>query len=219
MLALRYGTQRGDRVLWPNQYTWLLQQGLIEWKDHDVCGLSGEICDKSNAGVAAKPVAVCQARWFVAQSIMRIAHQLPISQLELMTLSYNPLFLATYFFWWDLGYCPLRLCEGFRQTGTLAHSKSFSSSHLLILQLAWSNWRILQGMSVLYDPAASNQPRATQLRRIRHVLQQGGNSPGRSQRIIHMQHPGHCCDRPPCTRGAHIDDEAFSQRQHWEGEA
>jgi hypothetical protein len=30
------------------------------------------------------------------------------------------------------------------------------------------------------DPAASNQPRATQLRRIRHVLRQRGNSPGSS---------------------------------------
>jgi len=41
------------------------------------------------------------------------------------------------------------------------------------------------------DPAASNQPRATQSGRIRHVLRQGGNSPGRSQRIIHLQHLGH----------------------------
>lgn len=29
MLALRYRTSKGDRVIWPNQYTWLLQQRLI----------------------------------------------------------------------------------------------------------------------------------------------------------------------------------------------
>jgi hypothetical protein len=55
------------------------------------------------------------------------------------------------------------------------------------------------------DPAASNQLKATQSgrirhmlrqggnlpRRIRHMLRQGGNSPRRSQRIIHLQHLGH----------------------------
>ena len=41
------------------------------------------------------------------------------------------------------------------------------------------------------DPAASNQPRATQSRRIGHVLRQGGNSLGSFQRIIHLQHLGH----------------------------
>ncbi|CZR56634.1 uncharacterized protein PAC_06523 [Phialocephala subalpina] len=59
-----------------------------------------EIRDKSNADSAAKLVAFCQVFWFVAQSIMRTAHGLPLSQLESMTLSYIPLFAATYFFWW-----------------------------------------------------------------------------------------------------------------------
>jgi hypothetical protein len=64
------------------------------------------------------------------------------------------------------------------------------ASQLPILQLARSNWRILQGMRVSYDPAASNQPRATQARRIRHVLRQRGNSPGSSRRVIHLRHLG-----------------------------
>ncbi|KAJ5806514.1 uncharacterized protein N7503_004116 [Penicillium pulvis] len=34
MLALRYRTPKGDRVIWPNQYTWLLEQRLISWEDH-----------------------------------------------------------------------------------------------------------------------------------------------------------------------------------------
>ena len=33
MLALRYRTPQGERVIWPNQYTWLLEQGLIDWDD------------------------------------------------------------------------------------------------------------------------------------------------------------------------------------------
>ena len=102
MLALRYRTSRGaERVIWPNQFTWLLQQGLIDWKDHASWGLSEEeIRDKSNADSAAKLVAFLQVFWFVAQSIMRTAHGLPLAQLESMTLSYIPLFAATYFFWW-----------------------------------------------------------------------------------------------------------------------
>ncbi|MCJ1402936.1 hypothetical protein MMC11_006157 [Xylographa trunciseda] len=101
MLALRYRTPQGERVLWPNQYIWLLEQGLIDWKDHALWGLSEEsIRDKSNADSAVKLAALCQVSWFVAQSIMRTVHSLPLSQLETMTLSYIPLFVVTYFFWW-----------------------------------------------------------------------------------------------------------------------
>ncbi|KAK3173513.1 hypothetical protein OEA41_006843 [Lepraria neglecta] len=101
MLALRYRTPRGEKVIWPNQYTWLLEQGLIDWDDHALWGLSEEnIRDKSNADGTAKLLAVGQVSWFVAQSIMRGAHTLPLSQLETMTLSYIPLVALTYFFWW-----------------------------------------------------------------------------------------------------------------------
>ncbi len=101
MLALRYRTSRGDKVIWPNQYTWLLERGLIDWNDHSLWGLSEEnIRDKSNADGTAKLLAVGQVTWFVMQSIMRLAHTLPLSQLETMTLSYIPLIAITYFFWW-----------------------------------------------------------------------------------------------------------------------
>jgi hypothetical protein len=46
------------------------------------------------------------------------------------------------------GYCPLHPSEGCRHTGRLAHSPGLSrrpASQLPILQLARSNWRILQG--------------------------------------------------------------------------
>ncbi|KAL8723994.1 MAG: hypothetical protein Q9181_007035 [Wetmoreana brouardii] len=101
MLALRYRTTRGERVIWPNQYTWLLQQGLIEWQDHAQWGLSEEIVrDKSNADGTAKLLALGQVSWFAAQCVMRRVHSLPLSQLESMTLSYIPLFAVTYLFWW-----------------------------------------------------------------------------------------------------------------------
>lgn len=101
MLALRHRTPQGDKVIWPNQYTWLLERGLIDWDDHALWGLSeGNIRDKSNADGTAKLLAVGQLTWFVLQSIMRCAHTLPLSQLETMTLSYIPLVAITYFFWW-----------------------------------------------------------------------------------------------------------------------
>ena len=34
MLALTYRTPRGEKVIWPTQYNWLLEQGLIDWDDH-----------------------------------------------------------------------------------------------------------------------------------------------------------------------------------------
>jgi hypothetical protein len=102
MLALRYRTEGGAKVIWPNQYQWLLEQNLIDWKAHEAWGLSIEnIRDKSNANTTVKAFAILQVSWFVAQSIMRAAHDLPLSQLESMTLSYVPLFTVTYFFWWS----------------------------------------------------------------------------------------------------------------------
>lgn len=101
MLAVRYRTPQGEKVMWPNQYAWLLQQALIDWDDHASWGLSEEnIRDKSNADGTAKLLAIGQVTWFMMQSIMRLARHLPLSQLEAMTLSYIPLIAITYFFWW-----------------------------------------------------------------------------------------------------------------------
>lgn len=102
MFALRYRTPMGNRVIWPSQYTWLLEQSLVDWSKHRDWDLCEEaIRDKSKSDSAAKLLAVIQASWFVAQCIMRGAHALPLSQLESMTLGYIPLFLITYFFWWN----------------------------------------------------------------------------------------------------------------------
>jgi hypothetical protein len=101
MLGLRYRTPRGNRVMWPGQYTWLLNNGLIEWYDRGSWGLSEELIrDKSKADGLVKLAAVCQVTWFVLQSITRAAHRLPLAPLEAMTLAYVFLVLITYLFWW-----------------------------------------------------------------------------------------------------------------------
>lgn len=101
MFGLQYRTSVGTKIIWPNQLLWLLEQGLLDWKDHESWGLAIEaIQDKSNSDTTGKLFAASQVVWFVAQSVMRVVHDLPLSPLETMTLSYVPLFVVTYFYWW-----------------------------------------------------------------------------------------------------------------------
>lgn len=150
MLALRYRTPRGEKVMWPNQYTWLLEQGLTDWDDHVSWGLSEEnIRDKSNADGTAKLLAVLQVTWFVTQSIMRRAHNLPLSQLETMTLSYIPLITITYFFWWvkprdvmtpSIVDLPAMLPEQYTVFEAMAVSNAFDTEGLGKQDSLWTIW-------------------------------------------------------------------------------
>jgi hypothetical protein len=101
MLGIRYRTVLGSRVLWPNQFIWLLEKGLLKWEHHADWGLNiQDIKDRSNADGAAKLFALAQVGWFVAQALIRSAYHLPLAPFESMTLGYIPLFALTYFFWW-----------------------------------------------------------------------------------------------------------------------
>ncbi|KKY25955.1 hypothetical protein UCDDS831_g01804 [Diplodia seriata] len=102
MLGLRYRvSETHSRVLWPSQYTWLLNNGLVRWADHAGWGLSEELIrDKSKADGLVKLAAVLQVTWFVAMCATRAAHALPIAALEAMTLAYVFVMLVTYLFWW-----------------------------------------------------------------------------------------------------------------------
>jgi hypothetical protein len=58
MLGLRYRTEKGEKVVWLNQYEWLLHQRLVEWDDHLAWGLDERnIGDKSNADNSMKVAA------------------------------------------------------------------------------------------------------------------------------------------------------------------
>ncbi|KAK4623562.1 hypothetical protein CLAFUW4_05889 [Fulvia fulva] len=101
MFGLRYRTSCGTRVLWPNQFIWLLEEGLLDWQRHVEWGMSRECTkDKGNADTTANVLTLAQVSWFVAQSIMRRAHNLPLAPLESMTSSYIPLFAVAYAYWW-----------------------------------------------------------------------------------------------------------------------
>lgn len=150
MLALRYQTHLGDRVIWPNQYTWLLQQGIIRWEDHPSWGLSfDDICDKSKSDNAAKLLALIQVTWFSAQCILRVCYHLPLSQLESMTLGYIPLFIVTYFFWWNkpkdvrspsLVVLPVMSSEHMQTFESLAVSSKFDNEGMKEQVSYWNIW-------------------------------------------------------------------------------
>lgn len=74
MLSLRYRTPLGDKVIWPSQYTWLLQERLTYWKHHSDWGLSVEgIQNKSITDNVAKLIALYQVLWFLVKCILRVA--------------------------------------------------------------------------------------------------------------------------------------------------
>jgi len=103
MMGVRYrvGEEGGYRTLWPGQYAWLLNNGLVSWDDHKSWGLSKEdIQDKNKADGLVKLTALLQALWFTLQSIVRMAHGLPLAPLETMTLAYVFNAFVTYGCWW-----------------------------------------------------------------------------------------------------------------------
>lgn len=150
MLALRYRTPKGDRVIWPNQYTWLLEQNLVDWEDHASWGLlEDDIRDKSKADSFAKLAAMVQVTWFVTQCITRGIHSLPLSQLEAMTLGYIPLFIVTYFFWWDkpkdirspsIVKLPEMSTEQRETFESMAVSDKFDNEGLKVQMTYWNTW-------------------------------------------------------------------------------
>lgn len=101
MLGIRYETQRGHCVLWPSQYVWLLNNGLVRWQEAEAWGLSERaILDKNKADGLVKLSAMCQVLWFLLQCILRTTKELPIAPLETMTIAYVLIVMITYSFWW-----------------------------------------------------------------------------------------------------------------------
>ncbi|KAI0062741.1 hypothetical protein BV25DRAFT_1855527 [Artomyces pyxidatus] len=60
-----------------------------------------EIRGWSQGDALSKTLAVVQTLWFVVQCIARRAEDLPITQLEIMTLAYTTITVAMYLAWWD----------------------------------------------------------------------------------------------------------------------
>ena len=71
-----------------------------------------DIEDKSKADIIAKGFVAVQTLWFVTQCIARRLQELPITELELVTLAFAAFNGITYFFWWHKPLdvrCPVHL--------------------------------------------------------------------------------------------------------------
>ncbi|KAF4336401.1 hypothetical protein FBEOM_9734 [Fusarium beomiforme] len=103
-MGIRYnsGSSGGYRTLWPGQYAWLLNNGLVSGQNHKHWGLAREeMADNNKADGLVKLAALLQVVWFTVQCITRAAHQLPLATLETMTLAYVFNGLVAYAFWWE----------------------------------------------------------------------------------------------------------------------
>ena len=71
-----------------------------------------EIQDKSKGDIFSKGLVLLQTSWFIIQFFARVGQQLPVTEIELVTLAYAFLNFATYFFWWNKPQnsgCPVRV--------------------------------------------------------------------------------------------------------------
>lgn len=75
----------------------LAEGGFIDFPDVT----KNEIWDRSKGDAIAKTLVVVQTGWFMIQCIARGVQHLPITELELTTLGFAVLNLATYAFWWN----------------------------------------------------------------------------------------------------------------------
>ncbi|KAF5375800.1 hypothetical protein D9757_011199 [Collybiopsis confluens] len=67
-----------------------------------ICGVrKDELEDRNKSNSFAKLIAVAQTTWFVVQLCARWATNLPVTELEVMTLAFATMNLPIYFFWWN----------------------------------------------------------------------------------------------------------------------
>ena len=71
-----------------------------------------EIKDRGKSNWLAKALVLVQTTWFVMQCIAQGIRQLPVTELEIVTLAYTTMSFGMYLFWWDkplnVG-CPIRV--------------------------------------------------------------------------------------------------------------
>ncbi|KIM22424.1 hypothetical protein M408DRAFT_323693 [Serendipita vermifera MAFF 305830] len=61
----------------------------------------GELKDRGKSDALTKTIVLVQTLWFVIQCIARGIRQLPLTELEVVTLAYAMLNFFIYIFWWD----------------------------------------------------------------------------------------------------------------------
>ena len=130
-----HGSRTDPReCLTPKRYLWLLEKKIIMWpvepkgsEEVPPWYMTDEmIKDKSKADPLVKLVAVIQILAFTLTCILRGAHSLPLSPLEVTTLAYAFCMVIIYFFWWAKPYTV--------QTSTFLDLKHLSPTQLMELE-------------------------------------------------------------------------------------
>jgi hypothetical protein len=60
-----------------------------------------EIKDRGESDEISKFIVILQTSWFIIQCIARSVNDLPLTELEIVTLAYGMLNFFVYIFWWD----------------------------------------------------------------------------------------------------------------------
>jgi hypothetical protein len=218
MFGLQYRTSHGTRIIWPNQFLWLLDQGMLDWKNHKEWGLSVDVIkDKSNSDTTGKLFATSQVVWFVGQSIMRVCNGLPLAPLEAMTLSYVPLFTVAYLYWWtkprDIEtpseiYLPKMTPDQWTIFEALALDDQFDNEGTNEQESIWGIWALTPR---LFEKEASDRAREKQLPR--EPLVENGVLPFSATKYT-------CLDSVDANNGqesvlAHWDPDLYHSRVMW----
>lgn len=105
-----------------------------------------EIKDKSKGDAFAKAVVLAQTIWFVAQCVARWYNNLPIAELEIVTLAYTTVICGMYVVWWDK---PLNVDQPVRVPRHLVPS---SSSYKVRHRSLWGEVVLIlkQGLALMF---------------------------------------------------------------------
>lgn len=88
----------GDTPLYP--LDWSTVKKLIE-TGALIPPTEDEINDRSKGDELSKTIVLVQTLWFVLQCLARGVQGLPITELEIVTLTYTTVIIGIYAFWWS----------------------------------------------------------------------------------------------------------------------
>ncbi|EEB87467.1 hypothetical protein MPER_15171, partial [Moniliophthora perniciosa FA553] len=94
MLVDKSGVPKGTLTYWSIRQ--LKEMNLIAFP----CITEKEIQDKSKGDALSKAILLLQTSWFLLQVVARATRNLPITELELVTIAFASLNLFAYGFWW-----------------------------------------------------------------------------------------------------------------------
>lgn len=102
MLGVRYRTgENSNRVLWPKQYAFMLNKGIVAWGDRSSWGLNAAaINDKSDSAGMGQAFTLCNILWALWIAAHRLGNRLPLTPLEITTIAYAFCAIVKCPFWW-----------------------------------------------------------------------------------------------------------------------